>query len=36
VVAVSFGGYVDGVLGTLDGLHGALRISKGCFNSMNR
>ena len=35
-LSCSIGGYVDGVLGTLDGLHGALRISKGCFNSMNR
>ena len=32
----SIGGYVDGVLGTLDGLHGAIRISKGCFNSVKK
>ena len=33
-LSCSIGGYVDGLLGTLDGLHGALGISKGCFNSV--
>ncbi len=32
----SIGGYVDGFLGTLDGLHGAVGISKGCFNSLKQ
>jgi hypothetical protein len=32
----SIGGYVDGVLGTPDGLHGAVGISKGCFNSVTK
>ena len=35
-LSCSIGGYVDGVLGDLDGLHGALRISKGCFNSLEK
>jgi len=35
-ISCSIGGYVDGPLGTLDGLHGAVRISRGCFNSVNR
>ena len=35
-LSCSIGGYVDGVLGTLHGLHGALGISKGCFNSVTR
>ena len=35
-LSCSIGGYVDGLLGTLDGLHGALRISKGCFNSVRK
>jgi parallel beta-helix repeat protein len=35
-LSCSIGGYVDGFLGTLDGLHGALRICKGCFNSVKR
>jgi parallel beta-helix repeat protein len=35
-LSCSIGGYVDGVLGTLDGLHGAIRISKGCFNSVRK
>lgn len=33
-LSCSIGGYVDGLLGTLDGLHGALGISKGCINSV--
>jgi len=35
-LSCSIGGYVDGFLGTLDGLHGAVGISKGCFNSLNQ
>jgi parallel beta-helix repeat protein len=35
-LSCSIGGYVDGFLGTLDGLHGALGISKGCFNSVTK
>jgi hypothetical protein len=35
-LSCSIGGYVDGVLGDLDGLHGAIRISKGCFNSLKK
>jgi parallel beta-helix repeat protein len=35
-LSCSIGGYVDGVLGDLDGLHGAVRISKGCFNSVKK
>ncbi len=35
-LSCSIGGYVDGVLGTLHGLHGALGISKGCFNSVTK
>jgi len=35
-LSCSIGGYVDGLLGTLDGLHGALGIRKGCFNSVKR
>jgi parallel beta-helix repeat protein len=35
-LSCSIGGYVDGVLGTLDGLHGAVGISKGCFNSLKK
>jgi nitrous oxidase accessory protein NosD len=35
-LSCSIGGYVDGVLGDLDGLHGAVRISKGCFNSLEK
>ena len=35
-LSCSIGGYVDGVLGALDGLHGAVRISKGCFNSLEK
>jgi parallel beta-helix repeat protein len=35
-LSCSIGGYVDGLLGTLHGLHGALGISKGCFNSVTK
>ncbi len=35
-LSCSIGGYVDGVLGDLDGLHGAVGISKGCFNSLKK
>jgi len=35
-LSCSIGGYVDGVLGDLDGLHGAVGISKGCFNSLEK
>jgi parallel beta-helix repeat protein len=35
-LSCSVGGYVDGLLGTLDGLHGAVGISKGCFNSVTK
>jgi parallel beta-helix repeat protein len=35
-LSCSIGGYVDGVLGDLQGLHGAVRISKGCFNSLKK
>ena len=35
-LSCSIGGYVDGFLGDLDGLHGAVRISKGCFNSVKK
>ena len=35
-LSCSIGGYVDGFLGTLDGLHGAVGISKGCFNSLEQ
>ena len=33
-LSCSIGGYVDGVLGTLNGLQSPLKISKGCFNSI--
>ena len=32
----SIGGYIDGPLGDLKGLHGDLAISKGCFNSVTK
>ncbi len=35
-LSCSVGGYVDGFLGDLDGLHGAVGISKGCFNSVQK
>jgi parallel beta-helix repeat protein len=35
-LSCSIGGYVDGVLGDLHGLHGAVSISKGCFNSLTK
>lgn len=35
-LSCSIGGYVDGSLGTLRGLHGNLAISKGCFNSVTK
>jgi parallel beta-helix repeat protein len=35
-LSCSIGGYVDGLLGTLNGLEGAVRINKGCFNSVTQ
>ena len=33
-LSCSIGGYVDGVVGTLRGIHGRYGFSKGCFNSV--
>ncbi len=35
-LSCSIGGYVDGLLGTLNGLENALRINRSCFNNVSR
>lgn len=35
-LSCSIGGYVDGLLGTLNGLESTIRINKGCFNSVTQ